>query len=177
MLALLTTLALTVSTGELSSPDATGDADLAVSTVESGAVDPYAQGDPPPADPPMADPPMDDPPMDDPPMDDPPLGDPPLGDPPPEMMPNEPPAITGFTTTRTPGHLLVVQGVVVDEDPPTCMVTIDWLDYEYAVTPNGDGSFYWSVGLEEDDSGWVTAVATDSGGLQSVLVEDLITTY
>ena len=172
MLALLTTLALTVSTGELSSPDATGDADLAVSTVESGAVDPYAQGDPPPDDPPM-----DDPPMDDPPMDDPPSGDPPSGDPPPEMMPNDPPAITGFIASVTPGHLLVVEGVVVDEDPPTCMVTIGWLDSEYSATPNGDGSFYWTVGLEEDDSGWVTAVATDSGGEQSVLVEDLITTY
>lgn len=172
MLALLTALTLTVSTGGLASldavadgvvPDAAGDSSLAASTLESGAGDLYAQGDSPP---------MGDPLLEDPPMEDPPMEDPPPGDPPPDMPMSDPPEITDFSMTITMGGLLVVEGTVVDEDPPTCSVTINWLDINYTATPNGDGSFSWYVALEEGQTGYVSAVATDSDGQGSDKVED-----
>ena len=95
----------------------------------------------------------------------------PVLDPPPQVAPD----ITDFITMTNPDSYLSVEGNVTDDESPSgCTVTITWLGNDYEVEVESTGCFFWGIQLGSSDEGTITAVAVDSGGLESEPVQDLI---
>jgi hypothetical protein len=87
---------------------------------------------------------------------------------------NMPPAIEGFSIVWVePGHYQIT-GRVADEYPGGLTVTFDGIPSLEGVTAvtNADGTFSLTVTLRTDgsDTGNVSAVTVDAGGLSSVPV-------
>jgi len=91
-----------------------------------------------------------------------------------EDPPNVAPEISYAYAEVSQNSILSLEGDVTDEDLPGITVTISWLDDEYEVGVNSAGHFSWQIELSSSQSGYLTAVATDSAGADSEPWRDLI---
>ena len=85
-----------------------------------------------------------------------------------------PPQIEDFVAISATQNVWTVEGIVLDESPGSCTVDFGGLFAGESATPDAEGYFSFSKELEPEQTGIVSAVATDNEQKQSDTVSDYI---